>query len=410
MFGAKKKRVQELEDALASIGGLELVQIKAEAEAAQVVLERIRAQQAREFADFNSRRAAQERELAEVSARVVHLANEVELQDLGLYTFEHPANSSVALGDELKNLRRRIREMAKAGQATQASNSFTFNDSAAQGRKFVKQMSTLSLNAYNAEAENCVKSVRAGGEKTAADRLERMAKRIERNGSMINLRITYQYRQLREEEIRLAARHLAAVKAAKEAEREERARLREEHKAQQELQKERARLEKELQHYTNALARLEDIDSDEGQRMQKHMAEIQKGIENVDYRAANIRAGYVYVISNIGSFGPEVVKIGMTRRLEPMDRVKELSGASVPFNFDVHALFFSEDAVGVEAELHRRFANERVNKINLRREYFRTTPAQVRNVLGEIAGSLLEFHEEPEADQYHLSQEAQEKH
>lgn len=410
MFGAKKKRVQELEDALASIGGLELVQIKAEAEAAQVVLERIRAQQAREFADFNSRRAAQERELAEVSARVVHLANEVELQDLGLYTFEHPANSSVALGDELKNLRRRIREMAKAGQATQATNSFTFNNSVVQGRKFVKQMSTLSLNAYNAEAENCVKSVRAGGEKTAADRLERMAKRIERNGSMINLRITYQYRQLREEEIRLAARHLAAVKAAKEAEREERARLREEHKAQQELQKERARLEKELQHYTNALARLEDIDSDEGQRMQKHMAEIQKGIENVDYRVANIRAGYVYVISNIGSFGPEVVKIGMTRRLEPMDRVKELSGASVPFNFDVHALFFSEDAVGVEAELHRRFANERVNKINLRREYFRTTPAQVRNVLGEIAGSLLEFHEEPEADQYHLSQEAQEKH
>src|SRR6201999_1244228 len=93
-----------------------------------------------------------------------------------------------------------------------------------------------------------------------------------------------------------------------------------------------------------------------------------------DFRIANIRAGYVYVISNIGAFGPNIVKIGMTRRLDPMDRVRELGDASVPFRYDVHALHFSEDAVGVEAELHRRFAHGRVNRINLRREYFYTTP------------------------------------
>ncbi len=79
----------------------------------------------------------------------------------------------------------------------------------------------------------------------------------------------------------------------------------------------------------------------------------------------DIRAGYVYVISNLGSFRPGIVKIGMTRRLEPMDRVRELGDASVPFGFDVHALFFSDDAVGVEAELHRRFAHARVNRVNL---------------------------------------------
>ena len=98
-----------------------------------------------------------------------------------------------------------------------------------------------------------------------------------------------------------------------------------------------------------------------------------------------------------------MVKIGMTRRLDPMDRVRELGDASVPFGFDVHALFFSDDAVTVEADLHRRFADRRVNRVNTRREFFYVSPAEVRDVLSEVAGNLLEFTEEPEAEQYRLS-------
>ena len=94
----------------------------------------------------------------------------------------------------------------------------------------------------------------------------------------------------------------------------------------------------------------------------------------------------------------------MTRRLEPMERVRELGDASVPFGFDVHALFFSDDAVGVEAELHRRFARERVNRVNLRREKFYATPAEVKSGLVQIAGNLLEFNEEADAEQYHASE------
>lgn len=134
------------------------------------------------------------------------------------------------------------------------------------------------------------------------------------------------------------------------------------------------------------------------------ITEIDVRIAENDYRTANIRAGYVYVISNVGSFGPGIVKIGLTRRLEPMDRVRELGDASVPFGFDVHALFFSDDAVGVEAELHRRFARTRVNRVNLRREYFYTTPAEVKAALIEIAGNLLEFNEFAEAEQFHASE------
>jgi hypothetical protein len=123
----------------------------------------------------------------------------------------------------------------------------------------------------------------------------------------------------------------------------------------------------------------------------------------VEERQANIRAGYVYVISNVGAFGEEVVKIGMTRRLEPMDRVRELGDASVPFRFDVHALFFSHDAVGIENELHRRLTDRRLNKVNLRREFFRTTPAEVRELLHQLAGNLLDYTDDAEAPEYRQS-------
>ncbi|MFD0571553.1 GIY-YIG nuclease family protein [Kitasatospora gansuensis] len=110
------------------------------------------------------------------------------------------------------------------------------------------------------------------------------------------------------------------------------------------------------------------------------------------------------MISNIGAFGEHMVKIGMTRRLEPMDRVNELGDASVPFRFDVHALIFSADAVGLERRLHQEFDASRVNRINLRREFFYVTPAEVRTALERFAGEhLLEFHEEADAPEWRAS-------
>jgi hypothetical protein len=134
--------------------------------------------------------------------------------------------------------------------------------------------------------------------------------------------------------------------------------------------------------------------------MREQLAEVDRGIESVDYRAANIRAGYVYVISNIGSFGEKMVKIGMTRRLDPLDRIKELSDASVPFNFDVHALHFSKDAVGIETAMHEQLAERRVNIVNQRREFFRASPLEVKALLSAVAGELLHFEEVPEAIEY----------
>ena len=330
----------------------------------------------------------------------------VKMLDVGWTDYESPAASSVALKEQLDEVRATIKEMIRTGVAVDASETFTFNDSKAKGRKFVRDMAKMMLRAYNAEAENCVLTVKAGNGDVARNRLERARDQIVKLGALINLQINFHYHRLRIKELELTLQYQNAKKAEKEAEREERARLREQARAEKELRAERERLEKERQHYLNVLKAVEESgDSAEAEKLRQQLAEIEEGINDVVNREANSRAGYVYVISNIGSFGERMVKIGMTRRLDPMDRVRELGDASVPFNFDVHALFFSDDAISVETELHHRFAAKRVNRINARREFFYATPAEVREALKDIAGNLLEFTEEPEAEQYRLSLE-----
>ena len=221
---------------------------------------------------------------------------------------------------------------------------------------------------------------------------------------MMEMRVNPTYHVLRIDELELTADFLMKQQEEREAAREERERLREQRKVEQELAAERERLNKERGHYANALAVLQQSGNEtEAADVAAKLAELDHAIEQNDYRAANIRAGYVYVISNVGAFGNNVVKIGMTRRLEPMDRVRELGDASVPFPFDVHAMFFSDDAVTLENELHHAFAALRVNHINERREFFFATPVEVRDVLAGKVGNLLEFTEHPEAMQYNQS-------
>ena len=268
----------------------------------------------------------------------------------------------------------------------------------------VREFSKLLLRAYNNEADNLVRGMRPYKLQTSKDRLEKAKNTIEKLGQGMNIHIGPWYHGLRLREMELTADFLEKVAREKELEKEEKVRLREERQAQVEFQRQREKLERERAHYVNALAALEAKgDAAAVERMRSEMSEIDKAIQDVDYRAANIRAGYVYVISNLGAFGHQMVKVGMTRRLEPLDRIRELSDASVPFNFDVHAIHFSNDAVGVEAEMHRRLADKRVNRVNLRREFFYATPAEVRDLLAAVAGDLLEFTEAPEAFEYHQS-------
>lgn len=346
--------------------------------------------------------AALQDAIAEARQELAELNDERVLQEVGIYRYHHPLEHADAYRDRLRALDGSLTEMVKAGAAIEVSNLFTYNNSLAQGRKMTRDLGKLMLRAYNAEADNCVRSLRAGNVQTARKRLETAATQIARLGSMMEMRISDAYHGLRIEEIELTSDYLMKVQEEKEAAREDRERLREEKKAEAELAAERERLDKERAHILNALEALRSSggEADSASELAARLAAIDGAIEQNDYRAANIRAGYVYVISNRGAFGQHVVKIGMTRRLEPMDRVRELGDASVPFPFDIHALFFSDDAVTLENELHGIFADRRVNRVNLRREFFFATPQDVHDALQTRIGALLEFHEDSESTQY----------
>ncbi|MGY1906832.1 DUF4041 domain-containing protein [Modestobacter sp. SYSU DS0902] len=326
------------------------------------------------------------------------------LQQVGIYHYHHPLENAELYRERLAELRDQIKETVKAGEAIEASDRFSFNNSLAAGRKMTADFSKLMLRAYNAEADNCVRALRAGALSAATKRLETAANTIARLGKMMEMRVSPQYHALRITELELTADYLFKQQEEREAAREERERLREERKAEQELAAQREKLDKERAHYANTLAALRAQGATaEVAELEGRLAQIDAAIQENDFRAANIRAGYVYVISNIGAFGKSVVKIGMTRRLEPMDRIRELGDASVPFPFDVHVLHFSDDAVTLENELHNAFATRRLNHANPRREFFFATPEEVRDVLADKLGNLLEYAATPEAEQYFQS-------
>ncbi|MHA7661688.1 DUF4041 domain-containing protein [Mycolicibacterium sp. HS_4_1] len=311
-----RRQNQELNAVIDRMGAMTLLDVQAETQRLTTALDRLRTDKTHLESALKTEKTALEKEIQQVRSELVETQGLVQMQDVGLYQYHHPAESSVALREELERVRGRIKEYVRSKAAISANYNFTFNNSAAQGRRFVDEMSRIMLRAYNAEAENCVKTVKAGNLLAAQARLEKAVAQIEKQGRMIDLRVTPSYHEFRLIELRLAADFQMQLQQEKEAEREHRAELREQQRAQQELEAERQRLLKEHAHYSNVVAKLDASgDSAGAERIREKLADVQHAIEHVDYRAANIRAGYVYVISNIGSFGRNMVKIGLTRRL-----------------------------------------------------------------------------------------------
>ncbi|MGI5472270.1 DUF4041 domain-containing protein [Streptomyces sp. CA-132043] len=347
-----------------------------------------------------------QRQIAAAQADLVVIDEVRMLQEAGIYEYRHPLADAVAYAGQLEGLKSRYKQLARDNGAVLAAQDWTVNGSLAQGRKMVRDFSKLMLRAYNAEADTAVRRMKPHRLSSLIDRLSKTRETIARLGATMHIRISDEYHRLRVQELELTADHLARKEAEKEEQRELRARQREEERLQREIERERQRLEKERSHYESALRRLRAGTGDPAgiTELEGKLQQLDDDLRAVDAREANIRAGYVYVISNIGAFGERMVKIGLTRRLDPMDRVNELGDASVPFRFDVHALIFSEDAVGLERRLHQEFEDRRVNRVNLRREFFYTTPAEVRTALQRLAGQhLLEFTDTAEAPEWRAS-------
>ena len=219
------------------------------------------------------------------------------------------------------------------------------------------------------------------------------------------------------QELELNYSYIVKVNDEKEQQRAIKEQMIEEEKVRREIEREKKRIEKEERQFSSEITKLlsymqrtnaeveKELYADKIKELEAKLKELESVKENVLQRELNTRAGYVYIISNIGSFGEDIYKIGMTRRLEPMDRVKELSSASVPFEFDVHAMIFSEDAPTLESQLHKHFRQNELNKVNQRKEFFKVSLDEIEKVVLENYNGTVTFTKMAQAEQYRRSLE-----
>jgi hypothetical protein len=225
-----------------------------------------------------------------------------------------------------------------------------------------------------------------------------------------NARVLDSFRDARLDELKWAAIAHELRRQEREEQRRIRERIREEERARREYEraiKEAAKQEKALRKaVAEAEARINAANAAEREQLEAQLAELSTELRETVERnlratsmAQHTKRGHVYVISNVGSFGEEIYKVGLTRRLEPLDRIKELGDASVPFEFDVHAMIFSDDAPALEHRLHKLLVRGQVNKVNHRKEFFRASLTEIRNEL-EAAGVEAKWTMKAEAQQY----------
>lgn len=354
----------------------------------------------------------QDDKLDSLSKEIITFEDEILVQEYGLYQPRYSFLSTDVYKEKLTTIRKEQKQMIKDQVAAAGYTNWTVNNSAAKGKKMVKDMQKLLLRAFNSECDEIIGKVKYNNFDTSKRKIFKSAEQIQKLGTMMGISVNNAYIESKIDELHLALEYQIKKKEEKELQRELRAQQREAAKLKKEIEEERKKISKEKKHYEQALQILLNQIKEHGEteeliakqhELETTLSDIDKSMKDIDYREANQRAGYVYVISNIGSFGENIYKIGMTRRLNPQDRVDELGDASVPFNFDVHAMIFSEDAPSLEAALHRAFEDRKLNMVNTRREFFNVTLEEIKEVVKNNFDKTVEFIEFPDADQYRTS-------
>lgn len=344
--------------------------------------------------------------------QIIWLDDEILVQEFGLYSPKFDFANALGYKEALAEIRAKQKELIKNKKAVTGNTAWTVNNSATKGKKMIADTQKLLLRAFNSECDELVGKVKYTNFDASLSKIQKSASAISKLGAIMNIALTSEYLTLKENELRLAFEYQCKKQQEKEDAKLIRAEQREQAKIQKELEEQRRKIEKEQSHYQTAYEKLklqlskhpDDIDLlKKKEDMEKQLSDIDKALNDIDYRQANMKAGYVYIISNIGSFGENVYKIGMTRRLDPQERIDELGDASVPFKFDVHAMIFSDDAPALEAALHRAFEDKKVNMVNQRREFFNVTLDEIKEVIKKNFDKTVDFIDTPDAEQYRVS-------
>ena len=411
-LNALQAKFDDLETKAREIGILDLLAVKKQIQAEETQLANIKAQVASAHTDLDAVRA----QLRVVQQQILGAEDTVLLESFGLYTPKYQFTHSIDYKKRLDEIREDQKQTARGLSATvDAWDNYAVELTKAQWKKLRKDALKLALRSFNSESEYCIDNVKFSN-------LEKMEERIRRSFETCNklLNATDVWwkdvvleRKL--QELHLAHEYQTKRQEEKEAARQAREDQREQEKLEKEIREARAKIEKERQHFASALQKLQlrlSAASEQQERndlqtrideLSSQNSKLDEEERLLDYREQNARAGYVYVISNVGAFGDGVFKIGMTRRLEPMDRVDELGDASVPFRFDVHALVFSDNAPALEAKLHSHFAAGRLNKVNGRKEFFRADLKEIEAVIRANYDAVVEVVHAAPAEQYRES-------
>ena len=340
---------------------------------------------------------------------ILQLNDELLYQDFGVYEPKYNCLTSEEYSEKIKNVRAEQKQKIKDKVALDYNDAWTLDGSRVKGRALNNDNMKMVLLAFNSQCDTLINKVKFNNVIKIEERIKKIATKINKLNKRNQISIRNDYIQLKIKELHLAHEYEMKKKEEKEEIRRIREQEREEAKLQKEIEEKRKNIRKEQAHYINALSQLlvkmkgnsNDLSLQEKRKeLEKHLSQIDADLKDIDYREANKRAGYVYVISNIGSFGEGVYKIGMTRRLDPMDRINELGDASVPFKFDVHAMIFSDDAPTLEAKLHKAFEKNKVNMVNNRKEFFKVPLSKIEEVVKQNYDKTVDFIKTPSADQF----------
>lgn len=326
-----------------------------------------------------------------------------EFSDQGHYQIpEYLYETSVRYIEEIKGVREQQKGLIKDKQAIELPSNFYLLIDKSVSKRALSGQVRLMLTAFNIECDLLISRVSPGNYSRTLERIEKLANSLEKSSVTLHCGFNEKYVELKFKECTLQYHSSILKQEEKEEQRLIREQIREEQKAIKEYERAVTQAEKEERMYRDLLSKarqeLEESTAEERAlteskilNLEEKLAEAEAKEQRAKSMAEQTRKGHVYVISNIGSFGEGIYKIGLTRRLEPLDRVKELGDASVPFTFDVHAMIFVDDAPALEASLHKEFSNCRVNAVNYRKEFFRTDLKSIRETAERVAGKGIEF-------------------
>jgi hypothetical protein len=336
--------------------------------------------------------------------------SKLDLIEFGIYEPVYDFEKSDDYREEQNKIIQIQKEMISSDTAAICNANWTVEGSEAKGRAVVKIYKKLMLRAFNGESDVLISKVKWNNVNQMKERMQKLFDAINKLGQGFQVYINSQYFDLKLKELILEYEYQSKRQQEKEEMRAIQEELREEEKAKREFEQAQREAEKEEASYQKALDKArKEYESTTGEmhdklqlqihKLEQELKEAQEKKERALSMAQQTKRGHVYVISNIGSFGENVYKIGMTRRLEPIDRVKELGDASVPFQFDIHAMIYSDEAPTLENELHKAFTNKKVNMLNYRKEFFKVTLDEIESKVKEI-GLDAEFSRLPEAMEY----------